>query len=81
MRLLSWDIGVHNLSYCLLEKDDSESGFKIIDWDIIDVSAETKKTTDILYNIPIETPGVYQTRNGIMSGKKFVEIVKEYSEI
>tara|TARA_B100000674_G_C37920502_1_gene953035 strand:+ start:1325 stop:1996 length:672 start_codon:yes stop_codon:yes gene_type:complete len=54
MRLLSWDIGVHNLSYCLLEKDDSESGFKIIDWDIIDVSAKTKKTTDILYNIPIE---------------------------
>ena len=34
-----------------------------------------------LYNIPLNTPGVYQTRNGIMSGKKFVEIVKEYSEI
>jgi hypothetical protein len=54
MRLLSWDIGVNNLSYCLLEKDDSDSGFKIIDWDIINVSSETKKTTDILYNIPIE---------------------------
>ena len=54
MRLLSWDIGVNNLSYCLLEKDDSESGFKIIHWGIIDVSSETKKTTDILYNIPIE---------------------------
>ena len=54
MRLLSWDIGINNLSYCLLEKDDSESGFKILDWDIIDVSTETKKTTDILYNIPIE---------------------------
>ena len=34
-----------------------------------------------LYNIPIETPGVYQTRNGIMSGKKFFDLVKEYSEI
>ena len=32
-----------------------------------------------LYNIPIETPGVYQTRNGIMSGRKFSELVKEYS--
>ena len=33
-----------------------------------------------LYNIPINTPGVYQTRNGIMSGRKFYELVKEYSE-
>ena len=32
-----------------------------------------------LYNIPIETPGVYQTRNGIMSGRKFSELVKDYS--
>ena len=34
-----------------------------------------------LYNIPLNTPGVYQTRNGIMSGRKFVELVKDYSEI
>ena len=32
-----------------------------------------------LYNIPLETPGVYQTRNGMMSGRKFQELVKEYS--
>lgn len=32
-----------------------------------------------LYNIPIDTPGVYQTRNGMMSGRKFQELVKEYS--
>jgi hypothetical protein len=34
-----------------------------------------------LYNIPLNTPGVYHTRNGIMSGRKFVELVKDYSEI
>ena len=34
-----------------------------------------------LYNIPLNTPGVYQTRNGMMSGRKFIELVKEYSEI
>ena len=34
-----------------------------------------------LYNIPLNTPGVYQTRNGIMSGRKFFDLVKEYSEI
>ena len=31
-----------------------------------------------LYNIPIETPGVYQTRNGIMSGRKFADLVAEF---
>ena len=33
-----------------------------------------------LYNIPLETPGVYQTRNGMMSGRKFKELVQTYSE-
>ena len=32
-----------------------------------------------LYNIPKNTPGVYQTKNSIMSGRKFYELVKEYS--
>ena len=30
-----------------------------------------------LYNIPLNTPGVYQTRNGMMSGRKFYELVGE----
>ena len=33
-----------------------------------------------LYNIPLETPGVYQTRNGMMSGRKFKELVEQYTE-
>ena len=33
-----------------------------------------------LYNIPLETPGVYQTRNGMMSGRKFKELVEQYKE-
>ena len=32
-----------------------------------------------LYNIPISTPGVYQTKNGIMSGRKFYELVRDFS--
>ena len=31
-----------------------------------------------LYNIPLNTPGVYQTRNGIMSARKFSELVKVF---
>lgn len=33
-----------------------------------------------LYNIPLETPGVYQTRNGRMSSRKFKELVEQYKE-
>ena len=33
-----------------------------------------------LYNIPLETPGVYQTRNGRISSRKFKELVEQYKE-
>ena len=32
-----------------------------------------------LYNIPLNTPGVYQTRNGIMSGRKFFDLVSGFN--
>ena len=40
MRYLSWDIGIKNLSYCLLEKN--ENNYKIINWEIINLSEKTK---------------------------------------
>ena len=53
MKLLSWDVGIYNLSYCILEKIDNN--IKIIDWDIvnlIDNEAMKKNTTQIFENIP-----------------------------
>ena len=53
MKLLSWDVGIYNLSYCILEKIDNT--IKIIDWDIvnlIDNEAMKKNTTQIFENIP-----------------------------
>ena len=41
MRLLSWDVGIINLSYCLIEYDNSDKSNpegKIIDWDIINLT-------------------------------------------
>jgi len=37
MKVISWDIGITNLAYCLFEDN------KIIDWNIIDISISTKK--------------------------------------
>lgn len=46
MRLLSWDVGIINLSYCLIEynKKSETSGlsWKIIDWDIINLTNRDK---------------------------------------
>merc|ERR1711935_717315 len=38
MKYLSWDIGIKNLSYCLMDKNKT-----ILSWEIIDISGETKE--------------------------------------
>jgi hypothetical protein len=53
MKLLSWDIGIYNLSYCILEKKENE--IKIIDWDIVNLvdNEEFKKNRSLIFeNIP-----------------------------
>ena len=45
MRLLSWDVGIINLSYCLIEYDNYDKSnpvWKIIDWDIINLTDREK---------------------------------------
>lgn len=34
-KILSWDVGIKNLAYCLIEKNEDD--FKILDWDIINL--------------------------------------------
>jgi hypothetical protein len=36
MKLVSWDVGIYNLSYCILEKND-EGNIQILDWDIVNL--------------------------------------------
>jgi hypothetical protein len=53
MKLLSWDIGIYNLSYCILEKKEEQ--IKIIDWDIVNLvdNEEFKKNRSLIFeNIP-----------------------------
>ena len=39
MKYLSWDVGIRNLAYCLMEKDNS-GDIKILGWDVIDLIGE-----------------------------------------
>jgi len=54
MKILSWDVGIYNLSYCIIEKIENESP-KIIDWDIVNLvdNEQMKKNRNLLFeNIP-----------------------------
>jgi hypothetical protein len=42
MILIGWDVGIKNLSYCVVEYKDYN--YKIIDWNIIDLRTDEKKT-------------------------------------
>lgn len=42
MIILSWDVGIINLGYCLLDINKSTNSFKIIDWDLINLTERDK---------------------------------------
>jgi len=55
MKILSWDVGIYNLSYCILEKNEETKEIKIIDWDIVNLvdNEEMKKNRNLIFeNIP-----------------------------
>ncbi len=68
MRILSWDVGIHHLSYCILEQNDEMKQIKIIDWGIIDLAEtpEQKKNVTLIYeNIPQKFDALPQLLDGI----------------
>jgi len=58
MRILSWDVGIYNLCYCILERTIDENNIKtikIVDWDIVNLvdNEDMKKNRILLFeNIP-----------------------------
>lgn len=44
MKLISWDVGIYNLAYCLIEVFEDKT-YKIIDWNLININnSNTSKT-------------------------------------
>ncbi|ARF09342.1 hypothetical protein Catovirus_2_291 [Catovirus CTV1] len=46
MKILSFDVGIKNLAYCLINKDNDN--FKIEDWGIINLDDDRKKCSSVL---------------------------------
>jgi hypothetical protein len=42
MRILSWDVGIINLAFCLIDYNISTKKFEIIDWDVINLTDRDK---------------------------------------
>jgi len=59
MKVLSWDVGIINLAYCLIDFE-SESKWKILDWGIINLTDREK----IKCTICKKNPTFSQTING-----------------
>ena len=54
MKILSWDVGIYNLSYCILEINEDKI-IKILSWDIVNLvdNENMKKNRNLLFeNIP-----------------------------
>jgi hypothetical protein len=65
MKLLSWDVGIYNLSYCILEKKEDNT-IEILDWNIINLvdNEEMKKNRSLIFeNIPRKLHEIPQLLN------------------
>ena len=65
LRVLSIDVGIKNLAFCLFEKQANSSHFNIIKWDIVNLSQEDEilKCNYIDKNIKCDKPAKYITVN------------------
>lgn len=56
MKVLSWDVGIINLAFCLIDYNKETKDYKILDWDIINLTDRAKmKCTECNAN-----PSYYQ---------------------
>jgi hypothetical protein len=66
MKILSWDVGIYNLSYCILEKNTETGETNIIDWNIVnlvDNDKMKKNKTALFENIPIKLQEIPELLN------------------
>jgi hypothetical protein len=66
MKILSWDVGIYNLSYCILEKNEIDGQTNIIGWDIVnlvDNEKMKKNKTELFENIPIKLQEINELLN------------------
>jgi hypothetical protein len=60
MRIVSIDVGIKNLAFCLLEKTNTENFYRISKWDVINISEQETPFCHIIEkNIPCDKPAKF----------------------
>jgi hypothetical protein len=49
MKIISFDIGINNLSYCIFNIEDDNSSYTILEWDIMNINIDNIKKPSIHY--------------------------------
>lgn len=71
--ILSFDIGIKNLAYCLFHYDpSSEFSFEILDWNILDISIDAKKNV-----MDCQSDKLFQTLHTAFGDKEIHHVVIE----
>lgn len=82
MRVLSWDVGIINLAFCLIDFDIETKKWNILDWDIINLTnRESMKCFDCganpsLFQEILDNPIKYTCKNHV---KKIEQIPPEFN--
>jgi hypothetical protein len=65
MKVLSIDVGIKNLAFCLFEKSDDSQHFKVTKWDVINISdkEDTHFCKCLDKNVPCNKPAKFKTDN------------------
>jgi hypothetical protein len=58
VRILSWDIGIKNLAYCVINENENNE-ISILDWNVFNISADT--TCDYVCKIPCTKSATYHS--------------------
>ena len=70
MKILSWDVGIYNLAYCLIEYSEKTKNCKILDWNIINLRKDVDNSTK--QNVK-ECDGINKSKNKKCKNKaKFI---------
>ena len=48
MRLISFDVGIKNMAYCIIDIDTNQNNYTIVDWNIMDCSSKNEVRHDTL---------------------------------
>ena len=80
MKILSIDVGIKNLAYCLIEKKDDDCSYNIIKWDVINLCGENNTCTITNCNKIAKYTTPFDNSNDLTAQQYFCKVHSKKSE-